>query len=257
MRRVRSQLIRLRFWLIERLRAGLGRCGLQLRRLPGPLARRRDAELRLTLGHVIARHLLRRRSEDFFFIQVGAFDGLANDPIHDLVVALGWRGILLEPQQDAFRALAATYRDQPQLILRNAAIAEQAGSRPLYKIRGGAPGLPSWAPQIASFRREVVAKHGDVIRGVEERIETEEVHCVRFADLPLPESAIDLLLIDAEGADFEIVKLFHADGRKAHIVSFEHKHLSRTEHADCVAFLIERGYDVCLDGDDSIACLRS
>jgi FkbM family methyltransferase len=198
----------MRHWLATRLRAGLAHFGLQLRRLPSPLARCREAELRLRLEHVIAHHLLHHQPIDFFFIQVGAFDGLANDPLHDLIVRFKWRGILLEPQQEAFKALAATYHDQPQLSLVNAAIAERSGFRPLYKLRRGAPDLPAWAPQVASFRRETVVKHGDVIRGIEDLVETELVPCVSFDDLPLPAAAtVDLLQIDAEGSDFEVIRV--------------------------------------------------
>jgi FkbM family methyltransferase len=246
----------------QRLRAmvtsGLARLDLQLRRLPAPLTRQREAELRLKLEHAIALHLVENDPRDFFFIQVGAYDGVANDPLHDLVVRFKWRGILLEPQKEAFAALAENYRDQPQLILCNAAVAAESGARTLYKVRGGDPGLPAWAPQIASFRRDTVVRHRDVIPDIEERLETEEVECVRFDDLlaPFPGQAVDLLQIDAEGNDFEIIKLFHQGGRRARILHFEHKHLSRREHAECVAFLIDHGYAVGLDGGDSIACQR-
>jgi FkbM family methyltransferase len=247
----------MRLWLAARLRSLLARRGLQLRRVPSSLARSREAELRLRLEHVVAHHLVHHQPTDFFFIQVGAFDGVANDPLHDLIVRFQWRGVLLEPQPEAFQALTATYRGQPQLSLVNAAIADRSGFRPLYKLRRGAPGLPSWAPQVASFRRETVVKHGDVIRGIEDLVESELVPCISFDDLPLPGAAttIDLLQIDAEGSDFEVIQWFHASGRKAHIVAFEHKHLSRREHADCVTFLIERGYSVGLDAGDSIAYL--
>ncbi len=243
--------------LVRRLRALLARRGLQLSRRPPTLLGRPEAELRLSLDHVIAHHLLVHRPEGFSFVQVGAFDGLANDPIHDLVVRLGWRGVLLEPQRDAFDALVATYAGRPGLVLRNAAVAAESGRRPLYRIRS-APGLPDWAPQVASFRREVVLAHRDVIPNVEALIEVEEVECVGFDEIlePLGGGTLDLLQIDAEGEDFEIVKLFHAGGRRAHIVHFEHKHLSAGDRDACCRLLIELGYQVALEGTDAIAYRR-
>ncbi|HEX4494677.1 MAG TPA: FkbM family methyltransferase [Thermoanaerobaculia bacterium] len=235
----------------------LARYNLQVRRLPAPLIRQRDAELRPSLAHAIAHHLMSHQPADFFFVQVGAYDGVTNDPLHSFVTRFHWRGILLEPQAEAFAALTATYRDEPQLILRRAAVADADGHRPLYTIRRGAPGLPTWAPQLASFRRETLLAHRDVIPGIGALIATEEVACVTFDTLlaPFPGLTIDLLQIDAEGADFEIIKLFHQGGRRARIVHFEHKHLSPREHADCAAFLIERGYSVGLANGDSIALL--
>jgi len=244
--------------LVELAQSSLARHNLQVRRLPAPLIRHRDAELRPRLANVIAHHLVTRQPEDFFFVQVGAFDGLANDPLHDFITRFHWRGILLEPQAEAFAALAATYRDEPQLILHQAAVAAIEGSRPLYKVRA-APGLPPWAPQIASFHRETVLAHRDVIPDIEDLIATEEVACLTFDNLlaPFPGRTIDLLQIDAEGADFEIIKLFHQGGRRAHILHFEHKHLSPRDLAQCAAFLIERGYSVGLDGGDSTALLEA
>ena len=244
--------------LVDLAQSALARYNLQVRRLPGPLIRHRGAELRPRLEHVIAHHLLTHPPEDFFFVQVGAFDGLTNDPLHDFITRFHWRGILLEPQAEAFAALEATYRDEPQLILHRAAVAAVEGSRPLYKVRRDAPGLPPWAPQLASFQRETVLAHRDVIPNIEELLETEEVPCLTFDALlaPFPGRPIDLLQIDAEGADFEIIKLFHQGGRRAKILHFEHKHLSQRDLADCAAFLIERGYSVGLDRGDSIALLR-
>jgi FkbM family methyltransferase len=245
--------------LVEILKTVLARYNLQVRRLPAPLIEHREAELRPKLAYIIAHHLLHHQPADFFFIQVGAFDGLTNDPLHDLIVRFRWRGILLEPQREAFQALAANYRDQPQLILRNAAIAAACGTGRLYKIRGDAPSLPAWAPQTATFRRDVLLAHRDVIAEIDDLIESEEVECLTFDSLlaPFPGRGIDLLQIDAEGNDFEIIKMFHQNGRKAQIIHFEHKHLSRRELADCSAFLVARGYSVGLDGGDSIAYLNS
>jgi len=243
--------------LVEILKRSLARRNLQIRRLPAPLIHNPGAELRPKLAHVIAHHLVHHQPEDFFFLQVGAYDGLTNDPLHDLVVRFGWRGILLEPQKEAFAALTANYRGQEQLLLRNAAVAATSGPRPLYKIDGNAPDLPSWATQLASFRRETILTHRDVIPRIDEFLITEEVECVTFDDLlaPFPGRTVDLLQIDAEGNDFEIIKLFHQGGRRAHIVHFEHKHLSPRELADCAALLVECGYAVGLDGGDSTAYL--
>lgn len=237
------------------LRSALAAAGLQVRRWPAPLIFRREAELRIGLQHVIAHSLWRHPREDFFFIQVGAFDGMANDPLREIVLDHGWRGILVEPQPEAFRRLEENYRDQPGLVLRNVAVSDVSGPRTLYKLRAGDPGLPPWALQLASFRREVVLKHGDVIPDIASRIETETVECLTFEDLlaPVRPGRIDLLQVDAEGYDFEILKLFHGAGLRAQIIGFEHKHLSRPERNACVEHLISLGYRVALDGPDAVA----
>ena len=137
--------------VIRLLRSALAAAGLQIRRWPAPLSHRREAELRIDLEHVIAHYLWKHPREDFFFVQVGAFDGVANDPLRDLVLAHGWHGILVEPQREAFRELEKNYRGQPGLVLRNVAVADSSGPRTLYTLRAGdaeAAGLPSWALQL-------------------------------------------------------------------------------------------------------------
>jgi FkbM family methyltransferase len=237
------------------LRSGLAAAGLQIRRWPAPLSSNRGAELHIELEYVIAHYLWRHPREDFFFIQVGAFDGKTNDPLRELVLRYKWHGLFLEPQREAFHQLEENYGSQPGLLFRNAAVADVSGPRMLYKLRAGEAGLPSWAQQLASFRRETLLKHGDVIPGIANRIETETVDCLTFEDLlaPLQPGRIDLLQIDTEGYDFEILKLFHGAGLKAHILSFEHKHLSHQERDDCVEHLISLGYRVALDGPDAVA----
>ena len=55
-----------------------------------------------------------------FFIQVGANDGVINDPLHPLVKSLKWQGILIEPQQRVFKdRLLKVYQDIPGLAFEN------------------------------------------------------------------------------------------------------------------------------------------
>jgi len=237
------------------LRTAFATAGLQIRRWPAPLVRRREAELRIDLEYVIAHYLWRHPRDDFFFIQVGAFDGVTNDPLRDLVRAHRWQGILVEPQREAFRELEKNYGGQPGIVLRNVAVADTSGPRTLYKLRAGEAGLPYWAHQLASFRREVILSHGDVIPDIARKIEEETVDGLTFEDLlaPAPSRRIDLLQIDAEGFDFEILKLFHGAGLRAHVIGFEHKHLSRPERDASVEHLIALGYRVALDGPNAVA----
>jgi len=240
--------------LTRALRSALAAAGLQVRRWPAPLTFRREAELRIGLEHAIAHSLWRRPRQDFFFLQVGAFDGMTNDPLRQLVLDHGWHGIVAEPQREAFRQLEKNYRDKPGLTLLNVAVADTSGPRTLYKVRTG-DALPSWTRQLASFRREVILKHRDVIPDIAGRIETETVDCLTFADLLARVSPrrIDLLQVDVEGYDFEILKLFHGAGLRAEIIGFEHTHLSRPERNACVEHLISLGYRVALDGPDAVA----
>src|SRR5215203_3467954 len=58
------------------------------------------------------------------FIQIGANDGLVNDPFYKFIRRDNWKGILIEPQKDVFQKLQRTHAGNDQLTLANFAIGE-------------------------------------------------------------------------------------------------------------------------------------
>src|SRR3954463_14205307 len=69
---------------------------------------------------------------DFFFVQVGANDGVTDDPIRRYIQRYHWRGVLIEPLAKVFQQLCFNYREEPQLIFENAAIADADGTATFY-----------------------------------------------------------------------------------------------------------------------------
>ena len=67
---------------------------------------------------------------DFFFVQIGANDGVRNDPLWETVTRLRLRGLLVEPVPDLFARLKANYSDCPNLLFEQAAVAHRAGNNP-------------------------------------------------------------------------------------------------------------------------------
>ena len=72
---------------------------------------------------------------EFFFIQVGANDGISHDPLRAYIERYHWSGILIEPQPRVFARLCRNYESQPQLRFVNAALAAQHGSATLYTVQ--------------------------------------------------------------------------------------------------------------------------
>jgi hypothetical protein len=79
--------------------------------------------------------LANRRGRDVFFLQVGANDGLMDDPIHFLVRKYGWCGVLLEPDPQLFKHLKENYSGVDGPILVNAALSPINGKTTFYRIR--------------------------------------------------------------------------------------------------------------------------
>jgi FkbM family methyltransferase len=216
------------------------------------LERHPDAELRMHLDYALALRAL--HAPDFFFIQIGAFDGRVDDPLYAWVSAYRWRGILVEPQDRYFAELQKVYAGHDQLDLRRVAVADRPGTRTLYTI-ADEPGVPYWAGLLASFDKETMLKHREFLPEIDRLIREQQVECVAINDLlaEAPGGHIDLLQIDVEGYDFELVRAIDFERFAPVIVRFEHEHLSAADRDAAVELLIGHGYRIALEEHDTVA----
>ena len=184
---------------------------------------------------------------DFFFIQIGAFDGVTADPLHHLVHQHGWRGVLVEPQIEAFELLKKNYGDCEGLQFHNVAIGPCDGEITLYTRTGG-------MVQAASVEKHLMNKPGR--RRV---LDARSVPCWTFsrllAESDVPET-IDLAQIDAEGCDFEIIRSFDFERFKPAIIRYEHMVLSQADRNACLELLAGHGYRFILEDADTTAYLE-
>jgi FkbM family methyltransferase len=190
------------------------------------------------------------------FLQIGAFDGITNDPMHDLVERFGWRGILVEPQPGPFERLRHTYAGYGNLELVNAAVSTQPGTMTLWRVADWQPSDPEWVEQSASFDRDHLIRHTHWRQDLIDRIVGLPVETVTLRDLfarsPAP---VDVLQIDAEGYDARIVAMLDGIEHRPTIVRFEHRNLLPADHAEAVARLAGHGYRIGVNEDDTIAVL--
>ena len=54
---------------------------------------------------------------NLFFLQIGANDGVSDDPINALVRKYNWSGILVEPGSEAFIDLQNNYKDYKDKLI--------------------------------------------------------------------------------------------------------------------------------------------
>lgn len=188
------------------------------------------------------------------FVQIGAFDGQTNDPVHDLVRRHGWRGVLVEPQPEPFARLRETYADIDGLVLLNAAVAERPGQMTLWRVSDPRPEDPWWVAQAASFDRQHLIDHVQGRQDLLDRIVGQDVPALTlgevFARSPVP---VDVLQIDAEGYDARIVGMLDGLEPSPTVVRFEHRNLSAADHAGAVDRLAARGYRFVVGDDDTLA----
>jgi hypothetical protein len=91
----------------------------------------------------------------FFFVQVGAHNGVSNvnDFLREFVIRLNLRGLLIEPQTRVFAELQENYKRQSSLEFENAAIGHTNGQQKLYTIKNNLEFLDSMT-ECASLNLE-------------------------------------------------------------------------------------------------------
>jgi FkbM family methyltransferase len=218
------------------------RLGIQRCHTPPILTRRPDLHVRSWLPFVVAQELL--RNPGLTFLQIGAYDGVGDDDLRDLVTQYELRGVLVEPQPVAFARLERNYRDQPQVVLLPAAIAECEGTRDLYCRRGK-------ATMAASFDRNHLRRHGIP----DEEIFAQPVvcHTVESALGIAGFDQVDLVQIDAEGFDWPIIRSMDFSRLQPAIIRFEYRNMSDRDADSCLEFLAVHGYRFLLEPRDIIA----
>lgn len=244
----------------ELVREAAERLGFRLVRVPAGSPSDPEAFVEPCFELVLGDYLLRRRSEQpFFFVQVGALDGITDDPLHDHVERLGWEGLVVEPQPRYFAALCETYRGHPGVRPVQAVIAHERGTATLYTVGDADAGdLPDWAAGLASLSRETLERHEVFLPGLARRIEETAVEAITFDDLlaRAPRGTIDLVQIDVEGFDVEILSMIDLARLAPPLVRFEHRHLSRAEYRRAVALLRDAGYRIFPERWDTCAYRR-
>lgn len=129
-------------------------------------------------------------TNDFFFMQIGANDGISFDPIRRWIVELNWGGIMFEPQPECVRELNALYGATGNIQVAPYGIAPARGAAKLYRHAFG----------TGTYSMMLRPQHMSADNYL-------EVECVTFHDAVSMYGIekIDLLVIDTEGLDLEIL----------------------------------------------------
>lgn len=204
---------------------------------------------------------------NFTVIQIGANDGITHDPVHKFIKRNKWNGVLLEPQKYVFdKFLSKIYRKHGNISVVNAAMGYEDGTAPIYKIGFS---TARWATGLTTFDKATLEKafsSGHVARKCKKAGTTipaddsshivEESVTILSANSLIKEyqvQKIDLLMIDTEGFDYEVIKMFDIASNKPGLIIFEKSHLSESDYQECEKLLLDNGYDIRKDGANTVA----
>ena len=214
---------------------------------------RRHLIARRLRGGVFARRHTDALLEDFatavpeaFFLQIGANDGFTGDPLYPLITRRDsrWRGVLVEPVAHLFAQLSQRHKQNPALQLEQAAIGERDGTMMIHRLTTR-PGDSLWLDQIPSLDRAVVEQNAAQFGKNAEQLVEEEVQSLTVASLLQRHgiAQLDLLVIDAEGWDWRILRQFDFTHLRPKLILYEHQHLRLEECKAAHEFLARFGYD--------------
>jgi FkbM family methyltransferase len=230
------------------LKAGIKRLlqsfGYDLVRYVAPFERPFDV-LGLLIQEVLQDH------PEFFFVQVGANDGILDDPLRASILKHKLSGLLIEPIPEYFTRLKAHYCDQTQLLFENCALAPKAGELELFRVKASAKNLPSSSQGIASFQKSHLLQH----QIPSEAIESLRVPCKTLSSLLQKHqiSAIHLLQIDTEGYDAVLLQATFMENLFPAIIQYEHCHLWPKDRLACKKLLDQHGYRFIEISKDTLA----
>ena len=201
--------------------------------------------------------LLKYMHQDFTFLQIGANDGVRFDPLSKYIEIMGMKGVMVEPESKNYTELCEKYRDNEDIRIYKYAISKAAGKVKLYKAETTSENTPNWVNGMASLKRS----HLDQLRGMDLEIVEEVVESVTIMQLLKMANIanVDLLLVDAEGSDYEIISNIDYSCFKPKIIYYEHNRHAGTmtaeEHNSLLELLYKNSYKVYIDKNDCIAHL--
>lgn len=215
---------------------------------------RRSADLQ-PLEQLFYRYI----TDKFFFVQIGANNGMRYDPIHGLLAREKDKvaGICIEPVGEYFRELQDTYKHFPKIKLIRAAIHNSQTEAIVYKADNSSNGVEERLKGMASFDKTNFTKDGIP----DSMIVAEKVPCLSFSNLISRENIkkLHLLQIDAEGYDLEIIRSINFQSIKPRIINFEHRWeyglQPQEEIFSVLKILVDNGYQIVLNGNDALAYL--
>jgi FkbM family methyltransferase len=200
--------------------------------------------------------LNQQRAGNVSFVQIGANDGLQEDPCHAWINHFQWHGVLVEPQARLASMLREMYRENNRIRIEQSIISDKPGSNTLYYLRDS-DATPAWASGIASMDKQSILQHRHKIPGLDSLLAEEQLMAMTFDQLleKYSISTVDFLQIDCEGLDYQIIKSIDLGRLRPAIIGYEHANLAPEDSAACRSLLASHGYHFASWLGDTVAAL--
>jgi FkbM family methyltransferase len=213
----------------------------------------------LSFNHFLDLYFSKFDPRNFFFVQIGAHDGRHRDPLHHYVRKYNLRGLAMEPQPAVFDKLKENYRDYPNVICVNAAIAKDSGTMPFYTISDTKRTEANFLSMtsIGALDRQVfietLKRQLPGASNVDEYVKELSVITLSFDDLVKQHGVVEITMLqmDCEGYDFNILRTIDLNKYRPSMINFESILLSDDDRQECESLLSSFGYKLFRHGYDT------
>jgi FkbM family methyltransferase len=161
----------------------------------------------------------------------------------------------VEPVPEHFKTLQNTYDDRPLVQCAKVAVSDKTGRASMYVIPDEAaddPRYPGWAPAASSLYKTRTALHWPDIAPLVQDITVETLTLSTLISA-YNITDIDVFQIDAEGADYMILRQLDFEQFKPLVINLEIVNLPSGEQAKTRALLDKQGYIYQKTGYDLVA----
>jgi len=172
----------------------------------------------------VLRLLNARNNGDVAYLHIGANDGITLDPVADTARQCGWSGILVEPVPHVFSKLAENYQGYPQTKVVNCAVGAERGTVEFFVFDAEIEkyGILH-SEQLGSMRKESLLNLKPTVGKSEDYIKSILVECKPVDDVLADAGCgkLDLVVIDAEGCDYDVLRLVPIERMKPPVIIYE------------------------------------
>ena len=188
------------------------------------------------------------------FTQIGANDGQLNDPIYPYIKQGKFKGILVEPLPPLFEKLKQTYKGIDGLSFENVGITDSDGNMGFYFLPPEY-NEPDWLQQIGTFDKKAIELNLETLPQLVSKVQMTTVATISLNTLFNRNKVkeLDLLIIDAEGFEYKILKQLQSVRVKPTFIVFEWGCMEKLEHDLLIKLLIDQGYELFQHGGDILA----
>ncbi|MEO0622726.1 MAG: FkbM family methyltransferase [Pseudomonadota bacterium] len=250
-----------KMWLKRVVNGVLARAGLRLLDLSAGIGF--DTRHGVELLPVFARALAQEHNRRLRLIQIGANDGVNNDPVRALIDDGLVEAVLVEPIPALCADLRARHSGRDDVRVVEAAVVAEPSVLRLHILM--APDGRMLESSVSSLDRGFVerqlaeARRADASTFAEAHIEAIDVRCLTVSEL-LAEtgcSEIDIVAIDVEGMDVHLVNALLDCALTPRLLQFEAAHVPRRAFGALAGRLEAAGYRLARSGLDILAVRES